>query len=138
MKFYKKCNIFTKDKWSMHHKGRFFVLEQIMRLLQRTNLEKYCSKALMQRKKLLFVRHSKDKQHKKTWQKKRQIHTNISRTIYKKAISDQMNLEQVIISVLLQQQPFMYQIHSFQSLKKWAFKIPKRLKTIPLKDWHMN
>src|SRR5699024_4383276 len=129
MKFYKKCNIFTKDKWNMQHKVQFFVLEQIMRLLQRTYLEKYCSKALMQMKKILFRRQTKEKQHKKTWQKKRQIRTPLSRTFSKKAISDQMNLEQVIISVLLQQQPFMYQIHSFQSLKKWAFKIPKRLKT---------
>src|SRR5699024_10365949 len=138
MKFYKKCNIFTKDKWSMHHKGRFFVLEQIMRLLQRTNLEKYCSKALMPRKKRLFGRHSKEKQQKKTWQKKRQIRTPLSRTFSKKAIYGQMNLKQMIISIIIQQQPFMYQIHSFQSVKKWAFKIPKRLKTIPLKDWHMN
>src|SRR5690625_388516 len=126
MKFYKKCNIFMKDKWNKRHKGRFFVLEQIMRSLQRTSLEKYCSKGLMQRKKLLFGRHSKEKQHKKTCQKTRQIHTPLSRTFSKKAISGQMNLEQVIISVLLQRQPFMYQTHSFQSLKKWAFKIPKR------------
>src|SRR5699024_7305115 len=123
---------------SMHNKGRFFVLEQILRLLQRTNLEKYCSKALMQRKKLLFGRHSKEKQHKKTWQKKRQIRTPLRRTFSKKEIADQIKLEQGSICVLLQQQPFIYQIHSFQSLKKWAFKIPKRLKTIPLKDWHMN
>src|SRR5699024_5419389 len=112
MKFYKKCNIFTKDKWSMHHKGRFFVLEQIMRLLQRTNLEKYWSNAIRQRKKLLFGRQTKEKQHKKAWKEKRQSRTRLSRTFSKKAISDQMNLEQVINSVLLQQQPFMYQIHS--------------------------